>query len=88
MNYEKPTLDFIHTLRHGNPVTLFDPNSKLFYHIQINKKAKHICWQRYASIDRKNWIEYNYSLSLREVLDLRAELAIKQQRLCFKKEVA
>jgi hypothetical protein len=31
-----------------------------------------------------NWIEYNYGLSLREVLDFRAALAIKLQARCFK----
>lgn len=81
---EQPTIDFIMTLRSGKPTMFFDHDTKLFYHIQLNRKAKHICWQRHASKDRHTWIEYNYGLSLKEVLDFRATLAIKSQARCFK----
>jgi dienelactone hydrolase len=82
-HFEEPTVEFILKLRHGNPHTWFDKDNKYFYHIQLNKKAKCICWQRHASKDRRNWIEYNYGLSLKEVLDFRAQLAIKAQARCF-----
>jgi hypothetical protein len=84
MKYEKPTQEFITDLRNGFGKILFDRKTKLFHHIQLNKKAKHICWQRHVSNDKRNWVEWNYSLSLREVLDLRAEIAIHCQEMCFK----
>jgi len=86
-HFEEPTIDFILSLRHGNSHTFFDKEIKYFYHIQLNRKAKYVCWQRHASKDRQNWIEYNYGMTLKEVLNFRAELAIKAQACCFKKEL-
>ena len=87
MNYSQPTLDVIGKLRRREPVKLFDRSNKVFHHIQINSKAKSICWMRYISKDRQNWILQNEYLSLREVLDLRAEIAIRSQAAMFAQTV-
>lgn len=83
MTNENPTKEIISLLRQGRPVTLFDRTTKYFYHIRLNKKAKRVCWQRHQSKDRVNWVELNHCLSLKEILDFRAELAIKNQAACF-----
>jgi len=88
MKYEKPTLDFISRLRYGESINLFDRKTKLFHHIQINRKEKRVCWERYVSSDKKNWIKWNVCLSIKDILSLRAEIAVHCQEMCFKKEIA
>jgi hypothetical protein len=46
---------------------------KVREHIQLNKKAKGICWMRYVmpvNGDRSRAVLHNYSLSLKEVLNI------------------
>lgn len=88
MEYKNPTKEFIAHLRQRKSIKFFDRKTKLFHHIQINKKSKRICWERYVSRDNKNWIKWNEYLSIKDVLNLRAEIAVHCQEMCFKKECA
>lgn len=57
-------------LRHGKPLRLLKPynnQGKSFFHIQLNKKADFICWQRFVSKDKQNWIKLNDCLSLHDI---------------------
>ncbi len=40
---------------------------KCFFKIQLNPTTKSICWQRFVSKDKHNWIKLNECLSLRDV---------------------
>jgi len=82
--FEQPTQDFILRLRNKQNVTLFDRKTKLFHHFQLNKSTKFICWQRHITADKQNWKEHNSCLSLSEVLDIRAEIGVHCQEMCFK----
>lgn len=83
MQYEKPTLDFISRLRRGESVKFLDPDTKLFHHFQINKSEKRVCWERYVSYDRRNFVKWNVCLHIRDILDFRALIAVKNQARCF-----
>lgn len=54
-------------LRNKKPLKLFSSDTKLFTTIQINKKESFICWERWVSRDRINWINHNLYLSLHDV---------------------
>lgn len=88
LKYKQPTIDFIISLRDGRNIILFDRKTKYFHQFSLSKKAKGICWQRHVSKDRRAWINWNECLSLREVLDCRAEIAVNCQETCFKRETA
>lgn len=60
--------DTIQKLRNGEQLKLFDKENKTFITFQLNKKEKSICWERWVSKDRKNWINHNKYLSLKEVI--------------------
>ena len=66
----KPEL--LQKLRNKKPVRLFKNymGKKAFFHIQLNKKAETICWQRFVSADKQNWIELNSYLSLHDVANI------------------
>lgn len=57
-------------LRHRESVRLFDSKEKLFHHIQINPGTNFICWQRWVSKDKQNWIKWNDCLTLKEALSI------------------
>lgn len=54
-------------LRNGQPLNLFDTVDKLFVKFQLNKAEKFVCWKRYVSKDRRNWVCWNEFLSLSDV---------------------
>jgi len=59
--------EMLSKLRNRRSVNLFISAKKLFVKIQLNRKESFICWQRYVSIDRINWIGQNNHLSLKDV---------------------
>ncbi len=62
--------DIILKLRNRQPVKLWDKVNKIFIHIQLNKKDDRICWQRFHSLDRRNWREQNSYLRLKDVIQI------------------
>ena len=57
----------IKKLRDREALRLWDKVDKTFVNIQINRKEKYLCWERWISKDQRNWIILNGYLSLREV---------------------
>ncbi len=57
-------------LRNKETLNLFDRTNKLFVKIQLNKTTKFICWQRFTSKDKNNWVKQNESLRLKDVLNI------------------
>jgi len=62
----------VKSLRDRKPLKMHDRSTQLFTHIQINKNAEFICWQRFVSLDKRKWTELNSYLTLKEVLSIRA----------------
>ncbi len=54
-------------LRNGENLNLWDKRQKLFTRIQQNKREKFVCWERWVSADRRNWIKQNFCLSLKDI---------------------
>lgn len=62
------TTEQLKKLRIKEPLRLFDTANKMFVTIQFNKKeTKFVCWQRFHSLDRRNWVKQNDYLSLKDV---------------------
>lgn len=56
------------SLRNKRPVTFFDKTTKIFTRIQFNKNENDfVCWERWISRDRKNWVNHNLYLSLHDI---------------------
>lgn len=68
----------IKNLRHGGSLSMFDTSEKLFIRIQLNKKEKYVCWERWVRKSGGNWVNWNLYLSLKDVMDIRQELAEKR----------
>ncbi len=66
----------IQKLRNRKPVDFYNSDKK-FMKIQINKKTNNICWQRFVSSDKKNWIEQNSYLNLKEVMQVISDFIAK-----------
>ena len=60
----------INKLRNRESLKLFDNKNKYFVRIQLNKKSKFICWERWVSKDRNNWIKHNEYLSLKDIIQI------------------
>ena len=58
----------IQTLRNGESITLY--RDGLFTRIQLNRRESRVCWERWVSINRISWMNWNLFLSLREVLQI------------------
>ena len=58
----------IKKLRDGEPLQLY--RGGMFTTIQINPKAKRVCWERWISKDQRSWMNWNLFLSLREVIQI------------------
>lgn len=68
-------------LRNKQRINLYDSTNKVFIAIQFNKKEKgFVCWERWVSKDRNNWINHNLYLSIKDVLSIRNDL-VKQRLL-------
>lgn len=62
------TIELLKKLRNRQPVKLFDKANKVFVQIQFNKKeTDFICWERWVSKDKRNWVNHNLYLSLKDV---------------------
>lgn len=60
--------DIIQQLRHGERVTFYDRYDKMFVTYQLNRYEKRIYWERWVSKDRRNWLNWDKYLSLKDVL--------------------
>lgn len=59
--------DQLKVLRNKRTLNLWDRVEKMFVKIQFNKDCSFVCWQRYVSKDRLNWVCWNEFLNLKEV---------------------
>ena len=59
-------MELINKLRHRQLVTVFDHKEKMFTRLKINTKESFVCFQRFVSKDKRNWIEWNKNLSLKD----------------------
>lgn len=57
-------------LRNGKPIKLWDSLHRIFVHIQLNRKDERVCWERWVSKDRFNWVNHNKYLSLKDVANI------------------
>lgn len=57
-------------LRNRQNLRLWDSSNKLFVQIQLNKKDKGICWERWVSKDKRNWVKWNEYLSLKDISNI------------------
>jgi len=64
----------LQTLRNRQPLRLFDTKDKTFIRIQLNKKEKFVCWEKWVSKDKQNWVNHNLYLSLKDVDSILADL--------------
>ncbi len=60
--------DVVNRLRNKEYIRKYDYTNKQFEQIQINKKDNRICWQRFISADKQNWIPINNYLSLKDII--------------------
>jgi hypothetical protein len=69
------TIEQLSKLRNGNRLKLFDKKNKLFTTIQLNKKDDRICWERWVSKDRINWVNHNMYLSLKDIKQITTSIS-------------
>lgn len=55
----------IKKLRDGESLELY--RGGLFTKIQLNRREKRVCWERWVSANGRSWMNWNLFLSLREV---------------------
>ena len=73
------TTQHLKKLRNRQPLRLWDSGNKLFVQIQYNHKEKDfVCWEKWVSKDRSNWVNHNLYLSLHDVNNIINSLKIKQ----------
>lgn len=63
-------LEIIKKLRNKESIRFFNTKDKTFVHIQLNKQEKRICWERWVSKDKRNWVNQNYYLDMKSVLQV------------------
>lgn len=78
--------DYIKRLRNGKTIQRLITycGVKVVEHIQLNKKADTICWQRYAmptNRDRSKAVKWNNYLSLKDVLNILDKNEINTTRI-------
>jgi hypothetical protein len=61
-------------LRNREVLNYFNKETREFTKIQLNKKEKFVCWERWTSKDKIYWINQNLYLSLKDVLSIRQEM--------------
>ncbi len=67
-------------LRNRESIKWFDKKERLFIRIQLNKTDNRICWERWVSKDRNNWVNWNLYLSLKDVLQLHNTLLLNNKK--------
>lgn len=55
----------IKKLRDGESLELY--RGGMFTKIQLNRREKRVCWERWVSVNGRSWMNWNLFLSLREV---------------------
>jgi hypothetical protein len=58
----------IKKLRDGEPLQLY--RDGLFITLQLNKRERRVCWERWVSVNKTSWMNWNLFLSLHEVLQI------------------
>jgi hypothetical protein len=58
----------IKKLRDGEPLELY--RDGLFITLQLNKRERRVCWERWVSVNKTSWMNWNLFLSLRDVLQI------------------
>jgi hypothetical protein len=58
----------IKKLRDGEPLQLY--RDGLYITIQLNKRESRVCWERWVSVNRTSWMNWNLFLSLRDVIQI------------------
>lgn len=54
-------------LRNRKDLILYDRIDKMFVGFKLNTSDNRICWKRFVSKDRRNWVCWNEYLSLKDV---------------------
>ena len=54
-------------LRKKKDLILFDRIDKMFVGFKFNTTDDKVCWKRFVSKDRRNWVCWNEYLSLKDV---------------------
>lgn len=68
-------IETLKTLRDRQPLKLFDKANKMFVRIHFNKnEKKFVCWERWVSKDKINWVNWNLYLSLKDVNNILKKL--------------
>ena len=67
-------------LRNRQSICLYDKANKIFVLIQFNKTEKDfVCWQRFHSLDKRNWVNQNHYLSLKDVDQILKSISEKKE---------
>ena len=69
----------LNKFRNRETIKMFDRNTKIFTTFQLNKKEKFICWERFISVDKINWVEQNRYLSLKQCLQIISKINVLQK---------
>jgi hypothetical protein len=54
-------------LRQGEPIRVYDRITKTFIQFQLNKNEVRIFWEKYASLDKKNWVKQAEFYRLKDI---------------------
>jgi hypothetical protein len=73
--------DTVKTLRNKENITYFDKERKEFILITYNKDEEFVCWKKFVSKDRRNWVNHNLYMSLKDVLAIRQEMIDQRLKL-------
>ena len=73
------TNEIVKTLRDRLPISRWDKKQKLFVKIQFNKQCEFVCWQRFVSKDRRNWVNWNEYLSIKDVVNILDKIKSNRQ---------
>lgn len=75
----------LQSLRRRERHTLYCTTDKLFHTFQINKEENgFICWKRLVSKDKRNWIEWNSYLSLKDCMRISERISSNRQNILQK----
>jgi hypothetical protein len=60
--------EIIKKLRDGEVLELY--RDGLFIKLQLNRRERRVCWERWVSKNRTSWMNWNLFLSLRDVIQI------------------